>query len=117
MLSTAPFRAPSSVSLNWAPSCGVCFYCLHDRPSLCETTVEPIWAGVMMDGTTRLSRVGEQVYHFSGLACFADYAVVPEQSCIRLPEQVPAPVALLAAVSLSTSLALIEATGRASVAP
>src|SRR5205085_11903034 len=23
------------VALSWAPNCGTCFYCLHDRPSLC----------------------------------------------------------------------------------
>src|SRR6185503_7607547 len=35
----------------------------------------------------------------------------------RLPTQVPTPVTLLAAVSASTSLAAIDATGSASVAP
>src|SRR5258705_7072589 len=25
------------VILNWAPACGACFYCLHDRSNLCET--------------------------------------------------------------------------------
>ena len=42
------------VVLNWAPSCGHCFYCLRGRPNLCETYTAPIWAGTMLDGTTRL---------------------------------------------------------------
>ncbi|HVR75203.1 MAG TPA: alcohol dehydrogenase catalytic domain-containing protein, partial [Planctomycetota bacterium] len=46
------------VCLNWAPSCGGCFYCLNERPGLCATYVEPIWGGTMMDGTTRLSSSG-----------------------------------------------------------
>src|SRR6187397_436132 len=54
------------VVLNWAPSCGRCFYCLRDRSNLCETYTGPIWAGTMLDGTTRLSRNGEPVYSFCG---------------------------------------------------
>ena len=50
-----------AVILNWAPNCGTCFYCLHDRPSLCETYIEPIWGGTMMDGTPRLSKDGKPV--------------------------------------------------------
>ena len=42
------------VALNWAPNCGSCFYCLHGQHSLCSAFLEPIWAGTMMDGTTRL---------------------------------------------------------------
>src|SRR5437016_5660479 len=30
-------RAGDHVVLNWAPSCGTCFYCLRDRANLCET--------------------------------------------------------------------------------
>src|SRR5436190_10911452 len=39
------------VVMSWAPSCGRCFYCLRDRPNLCETYSAPIWAGTMLDGT------------------------------------------------------------------
>ena len=46
------------VALNWAPNCGKCFYCLNDRPSLCAAYVGPLWAGVMLDGSTRLSSAG-----------------------------------------------------------
>ena len=48
-------RVGDHVALNWAPNCGTCFYCMNGRPSLCATYVGPIWAGTMMDGTTRLS--------------------------------------------------------------
>src|SRR5437016_266434 len=52
-------KVGDTVALNWAPSCGDCFYCSSGRPALCGAYVEPIWAGTMMDGTTRLSRNGE----------------------------------------------------------
>src|SRR4051795_10863559 len=50
--------AGDHVVLSWAPNCGHCFYCLHGQPNLCETYTAPIWAGTMLDGTTRLSRAG-----------------------------------------------------------
>lgn len=92
------------VALNWSPNCGTCFYCLNDRPSLCATYVEPIWAGTMMDGTTRLSKYGEPVYHFSALACFADHTVVPEQCCVRLDDDIPLSVAALIGCAVTTGV-------------
>jgi Zn-dependent alcohol dehydrogenase len=65
-----------------------------------------------MDGTTRLSRDGSPVYHFSGLACFADLAVVPEGSCIRLPREVPAAVAALIGCAVTTGVGAVIHTAR-----
>ena len=100
------------VALNWAPNCGACFYCLNDRPSLCDTYVGPIWAGTMMDGTTRLSRNGQAVYHFSALACFAEYAVVPQECCVRLRKEVPLTVAALIGCAVSTGVGAVFNTAR-----
>src|SRR3954452_17039413 len=44
------------VVLSWAPSRGTCFYCRRGRPHLCDTYAAAIWAGTMLDGSTRLSR-------------------------------------------------------------
>ena len=92
------------VALNWAPSCGACFYCLHDRPSLCSAYVGPLWAGTMMDGTTRLSKAGQPYFHFSGLACFADHCVVPQDCCVLLDHKVPARVAALIGCAVTTGV-------------
>ncbi len=100
------------VALNWAPSCGDCFYCLNDRPSLCATYVEPIWAGTMMDGTTRLSKNGQPVYHFSALACFADHTVVPEQCCVKIDPDVPLTVAALIGCAVTTGVGAALNTAR-----
>lgn len=92
------------VSLNWAPDCGHCFYCLRGKPNLCETYVKPIWAGTMLDGTTRLRWKGQPAYHFSGLASFAEYAVVPQESCVKIRKDVPLPVAALVGCAVSTGV-------------
>jgi len=92
------------VALNWAPNCGNCFYCLNDRPNLCSTYVGPLWAGTMMDGTPRLSLNGQPLYHFSGLACFADYSVVPQECCIPLGKEVPLNIAALIGCAVTTGV-------------
>ena len=103
------------VILNWAPSCGRCFYCLHDRPSLCDTYLDPVWGGTMMDGTPRLSKNGAPIYHFCALACFAEYAVVPVESCVPVSKDVPLPVAALIGCAVTTGVGAVLNT--AQVAP
>ncbi len=92
------------IVLNWAPDCGHCFYCLRGKPNLCETYVKPIWAGTMLDNTTRLHRNGQTVYHFSGLATFAEYAVVPQESCVPIRKDVPLTVAALVGCAVATGV-------------
>jgi NDMA-dependent alcohol dehydrogenase len=100
------------VALNWAPNCGECFYCLRDRPSLCTTFVGPLWAGTMLDGTTRFSIDGDPVYHFSGVACFADYVVVPEVCSVPLSKEVPLTIAALIGCAVTTGVGAVLNTAK-----
>ena len=100
------------VALNWAPSCGECFYCLHDRPSLCGAYIGPIWAGTMMDGTTRLSKDGAPVYAFSALGCFADHVVVPQECCVPLGNDIPMTIAALIGCAVTTGVGAALNTAR-----
>ena len=100
------------VVLNWAPHCGTCFYCLNDRPGLCGTYIEPIWGGTMMDGTPRLSKAGEPVYHYCALACFSEYTVVPQESCVPLREEVPFPVGALIGCAVTTGVGAVLNTAQ-----
>jgi NDMA-dependent alcohol dehydrogenase len=92
------------VCLNWAPACGRCFYCLHDKSSLCDTFTAAIWNGTMLDGTTRLSRAAKSVYSYCGLAAFADRTVVPRQSCIVIRRDVPLDIAALVGCAVATGV-------------
>lgn len=100
------------VSLNWAPACGECFYCLHDSPCLCETYLEPIWAGTLLDGTPRYSLNGQPVYHYCGLGCFSDYVVVPVQCCVPLDPRLPAEVAALIGCAVTTGVGAVINTAQ-----
>lgn len=92
------------VTLSWTPDCGHCFYCMRGQPNLCETYTEPIWAGTMLDGTTRLHENGSPVYAYCGLATFAEYVVVPEQSCIPIRSEFSLEVAALVGCAVATGV-------------
>ncbi len=95
------------VVLSWTPDCGECHYCQQGRPNLCETFTSPIWNGVMLDGTPRLSWNGQPVYHYCGTACFAQYTVVPQQSCVPVRRDVPLKVASLVGCAVATGVGAV----------
>jgi Zn-dependent alcohol dehydrogenase len=105
-------RVGEHVALNWAPNCGKCFYCLREKPNLCTTFVGPVWAGTMLDGTTRFHKGGQPVYHFSAVACFAELIVVPEACCVPLPKTVPLEVAALIGCAVTTGVGAVLNTAR-----
>lgn len=100
-------RPGDHVILNWAPACGTCFYCRHGRSNLCGTYTAPLWAGTMLDGTTRLHEQGAHVYHYCGLATHAEYAVVPMQSAVVIRKDAPLEVAALIGCAVATGVGAV----------
>jgi S-(hydroxymethyl)glutathione dehydrogenase/alcohol dehydrogenase len=101
----AELKVGDHVVLSWAPACGRCFYCLHDRPNLCETYTAPIWAGTMLDGTTRLHTPdGAAVYSYCGTAAFATHTVVPRASCVKIRDDVRLDAACLVGCAVATGV-------------
>jgi S-(hydroxymethyl)glutathione dehydrogenase/alcohol dehydrogenase len=95
------------VALSWAPACGRCPECLDDLPHLCGTAWPMMAQGTLMDGTSRLSRDGEVVHHYSFLSTFAEHAVVPEASCVVIPEDVPLEIAGLVGCAVTTGICAV----------
>ena len=102
--------AGDHVALSWAPSCGACEECLRDLPWLCTTAWPAMGTGGLLDGTTRLSRGGEPVFHYSFLSTFADACVVPERSCVPIPRDVPFDVAGLVGCAVTTGIGAVWRT-------
>lgn len=100
------------VALSWAPSCGQCAECLRELPQLCSTAWPAMGAGGLLDGTTRLSRDGEPVYHYSFISSFAEACVVPERSCVRIPTDVPFEVAGLVGCAVTTGIGAVWRTAK-----
>ena len=75
------------VVLSFVPTCGQCSYCVKGRQNLCEARYN--LQGRMLDGSTRLRNGTEEIYHFNGLSTFGEYAVVPEDSLVKIREDAP----------------------------
>ena len=72
----------------WAPPCGACPPCLEGRPTLCDRLGHTTYRNRLPAGGTRLRARGQDVAHFNGTACFADFAVVSEEGAIPVPADV-----------------------------
>ena len=78
------------VILSFVPNCGHCFYCETGRPNLCDSHART--GGKLFDNTSRLHTLaGQDVAHMGKVACFAEYAVVPESGCIPVSTPLPNP--------------------------
>jgi Zn-dependent alcohol dehydrogenase len=105
-------RPGDHVALSWTPSCGTCSECARDLPWLCATAWPAMATGGLMDGTTRLARGGDPVYHYSFLSTFADACVVPERSCVPIPDDVPFDVAALVGCAVTTGVGAVWRTAQ-----
>ena len=103
-------RPGDHVALSWAPSCGECSECLRGLRHLCSTAWPAMGVGGLMDGTTRLSRDGEPVHHYSFISSFAEATVVPERSCVPIPRDVPFEIAGLVGCAISTGVGAVWRT-------
>ena len=103
-------RPGDHVALSWAPACGSCAECLRGLPQLCSTAWPALAHGTLLDGTTRLSRDGAPVYHYSFISSFADACVLPERSCIPIADDVPFAIAGLVGCAVTTGVGAVWRT-------
>ncbi len=90
------------VALSWVPFCGTCPACVSGKVTLCELAFGPMFAGTLMDNTTRMTLDGETCYHSSLLSTFAAYTVVPEMSCVVIPQEMPMAQACMIGCGVAT---------------
>jgi len=103
-------RVGDHVALSWAPWCGTCAECVRDLPWLCSTAWPAMGTGGLMDWTSRLSRDGEPIFHYSFLSTFAEACVVPERCCVPIPRDVPFEIAGLVGCAVTTGLGAVWRT-------
>jgi S-(hydroxymethyl)glutathione dehydrogenase/alcohol dehydrogenase len=95
------------VVLSWNPSCGACEECLRGLPHLCTAAWDAMFAGGLMDGTPRLHRDGWEIYHYSFISSFAERAVVPARSCVRIDQTIPLDIAALVGCAVTTGIGVV----------
>lgn len=77
------------VVMLFVASCGACDLCVSGRPNLCQASWSARAQGTLPSGARRLSLNGRPLHHYSGISCFAEYAVVSERSLMRVPKALP----------------------------
>ena len=77
------------VIMLYRPHCGLCYQCSRGRPALCPVAAEVRISGRLLDGSSRLSDNGTELFHFSGVSAFAEHAVVPESGVIKVDPELP----------------------------
>ncbi len=90
------------VILSFVPACGRCKSCLEGHSNLCD--LHAATGPFMLDGTTRLHKNGQDIHHMGKVACFAEYAVVPETGCIPLPTAIPMDIAAMIGCCVTTGV-------------
>jgi S-(hydroxymethyl)glutathione dehydrogenase/alcohol dehydrogenase len=96
----------------FSPQCRECIHCLDARTNLCLAIREEQNKGHLPDGTTRISRDGEDIRHFMGCSTFAEYTVMPEIALAKVSPEAPFEHACLFACGLSTGLGAAINTAR-----
>jgi NDMA-dependent alcohol dehydrogenase len=94
------------VALTFVAICGRCFWCASGRWSLCESGGRAS-VGKMADGTFRFkggpaSFPAEGFGGFCGIGTFSQYAVVSENSCVKVDPEIPLRVVALVSCGVMT---------------
>jgi S-(hydroxymethyl)glutathione dehydrogenase/alcohol dehydrogenase len=97
-------RRGDHVVTLFSPQCRECEHCRDPRTNLCLAIREQQNKGYLPDGTTRLSRDGEEIRHFMGTSTFAEYTVMPEIALAKITPEAPLEHACVFACGLSTGL-------------
>src|SRR5437763_3308575 len=95
------------VVLSWNPSCGACEECLRGLPHLCTAAWDAMFVGGLMDRTPRLQWDGRDIYHYSFISSFAERAVVPARSCVRIDPAIPLDIAALVGCAVTTGSGVV----------
>ena len=88
----------------FSPQCGECVNCRSGKTNICLAIREQQNKGYLPDGTTRLTRAGEELRHFMGCSTFAEATVMPEIALAKVSPEAPLEAACLFACGLSTGL-------------
>lgn len=103
------------VSASFVPSCGRCKFCSTGRQNLCDNGAGTLTKGMITDGTSRHNLAGQPIAVMAGLGTFSQYAVVSENSLIKVDKDLPLNVVALVSCGVATGWG--SATKRADVQP
>lgn len=96
-----------AVVMTWRPRCGYCEHCASGRPALCTSAKLQVQSAGLLDGTSRLTAGAEKVHHFLGVSCFAERAVLNQESVIKIPDDTPPEIAAIVGCAVVTGVGAV----------
>ena len=106
------FEVGDHVVPSYVSSCGRCEMCREGRPALCLPATKANAAGTMLDGTTRLHKNGSRIFHHSGVAAFAEYAVISQNALVKIDRNLPFEQAALFGCGVVTGVGSVVNTAK-----
>lgn len=101
------------VVLSWVAPCYECRYCLSGHEARCTVAMNLVApGGVLYDGSSRISRDGETIYHYQGVSSFAEEAIVPASGAIRVRKDAPLDVICLIGCAIATGVGAVTNTAK-----
>jgi NDMA-dependent alcohol dehydrogenase len=86
---------------SFIPGCGRCRFCGLGMQNLCQNGAL-LGNGSQLDGTFRMHHQGRDVARSSLIGGFAEYSVMSQWSCIKIPDHVPLRAAALLGCGVPT---------------
>jgi S-(hydroxymethyl)glutathione dehydrogenase / alcohol dehydrogenase len=105
-------RAGDKAVLTPLPSCGHCYFCTRQQPTLCAEYSSALFLATRSDGTTPLSRGGEVVYRGLGMGGWAEYVVLPQEGVVKVDDDVDLAEACVIGCAVQTGVGAVLNTAR-----
>lgn len=96
------------VVVAFVTSCGACDNCVVGRPYLCNNQQSLARPG-------RIKLNDQPLFQFANMAAFAEYQLVHENACVKVPDGVPMEVACLVGCSVMTGVGAVSNTAKVPV--
>jgi len=103
------------VVMAFVPSCGHCLPCATGRPALCEPGARANGAGTLISGARRIAAAGRPVHHHLGVSAVAEFAVVAQESCVKVDKSLPFEYAALFGCAVLTGVGAVVNAARVPV--
>jgi Zn-dependent alcohol dehydrogenase len=91
--------------------CGRCYWCVRGEASICQEAMS-LFAGVLPDGSTPLSRHGAIVYRGLGVGGFGDVVVTTESGAVKIDPDTPLDVAAVVGCAVQTGVGAVLNTAK-----
>src|SRR6266705_3275353 len=93
------------VIFSFRPQCGRCLYCSIGRSILCDGHQTARW--MMLDGTCRLKRDGQDIFQMARIGTFAESVVCPAEMLVPVRKEMPWPQAALMGCCVPTGVGAV----------